>query len=150
MGKLTKMWLPVGKDVVIVGGGIQGCETAEFLIKRGRKVTIAETSDKIGTGMPLLQWELLHPWLLKNGAKVTTGVTYQEVTKKGLVVADKEGRAQTLEGDSVLVTIPLRPNTKLHESLGGKVAELHMIGDCREPGLIIDAVAAGFELGRTV
>jgi 2,4-dienoyl-CoA reductase (NADPH2) len=150
LGKLTKMWLPVGKDVVIVGGGIQGCETAEFLIKRDRNVTIAETSDTLGAGIPLLQWELLHPWLLKRGTKVVTGVTYREVTKKGLVVADKEGNTQTLEGDSVLVTIPLRPNTKLHEALAGKVPELYMIGDCQEPGLIMDAMAAGFELGRTV
>ena len=32
--------MPIGKRVVIVGGAIQGCEPAEFLIKRGRKVTI--------------------------------------------------------------------------------------------------------------
>ena len=62
--------MPVGKSAVIIGGGIQGCETAEFLLKRGRTVTITEPTDKLGTGIPMLQWELLHPWLVKKGATI--------------------------------------------------------------------------------
>ena len=148
--QLTKMWLPVGKNVVIIGGGIQGCETAEFLLKRGRAVTIAEESDRVGQDIPLLQWELLHPWLLKRGARIFTGVKYKEVTRKGLVVVDKDGSEQTLEGDSILVTIPLKPNAELFETLQGKAAEVYQVGDCKQPGLIIDAVGSGFELGRVV
>ena len=34
---LTKLWMPVGKDVVIIGGAIQGCQLGEFLTKRGRR-----------------------------------------------------------------------------------------------------------------
>ena len=150
LGKLTKMWLPVGKSVVIIGGGIQGCETAEFLLKRDRKVTIAESGDRIGMNIPLLQWELLHPWLLKKGAKVFTGVKYQEVNSKGLVVSGKDGHSQTLEADTILVTIPLKPNVALFEALKDRAPEVHQIGDCSQPGLIIDAMAAGFTLGRTV
>jgi len=150
LGKVTKTWLPVGKRVVIVGGGIQGCETAEFLVKRGRTVTIAETGDQVGMEIPMLQRILLLPWLEKKGAKILTGVTYQEVTDKGLVVVDKEGRASTLEADTVLVTIPLRPNTAPYEALADKAPEVYQIGDCHEPGLIIDAIAAGFTLGRSV
>jgi len=37
---LTKIWMPIGKSVVIIGGAIQGCELAEFLVKRRRHVTI--------------------------------------------------------------------------------------------------------------
>ena len=148
--RLTKLWMPVGKNAVIIGGGIQGCETAEFLLKRGRTVTITEPTDKLGTGIPLLQWELLHPWLLRKGATILTGVTYQEVNDKGLVITDADGKVRTLEADSVMVVLPLRPNTGLYGALQGKVPELHMIGDCKEPGLIIDAMAAGFEVGRTV
>ena len=150
LGKLTKMWLPVGDTVVIVGGGIQGCETAEFLLKRDRQVTIAEAGTKLGEGIPLLQWELLHPWLVKKGAKIFTGVTYQEVTEKGLVVQDESGNKQLLEGDTVLVALPLASEGGLYDTLEGKAPEVYRIGDCSRPGLIIDAVAAGFELGRTI
>ena len=148
--RLTKLWMPVGKNAVIIGGGIQGCEAAEFLIKRGRAVTITEPSDELGTGLPMLHWELLHPWLLLKGATILTGVTYHEVNEKGLVITDVEGRPRTLEADSVMVALPLKPNAGLYDMLLGKVPELHMIGDCKEPGLMIDAIAAGFEVGRTV
>ncbi|MFH0915746.1 MAG: FAD-dependent oxidoreductase [bacterium] len=148
--RVTRMWMPVGKNAVIIGGGIQGCEAAEFLLKRGRTVTITEPTDKVGTDIPLMQWEVLHPWLLRRGATVLAGVEYQEVTGKGLVIADAEGKARLLEADSVMVTLPLRPNTGLYDSLQGQVPELHLIGDSRQPGLIIDAIAAGFELGREV
>jgi len=148
--RLTKLWMPVGKNAVIVGGGIQGCETAEFLLKRGRTVTITEPTDKVGTGIPLLQWELLHPWLLRKGATILSGVKYQEVNDKGLVITDAEGNVRTLEADSVMVTLPLKPNAGLYDALQGKVSELHLIGDSKEPGLIMDTIAAGFEVGRIV
>jgi NADPH-dependent 2,4-dienoyl-CoA reductase/sulfur reductase-like enzyme len=48
---LTRFWMPVGKKVVIIGGGIQGCELAEFLTWRGRQVTIVDTDDVLGKGM---------------------------------------------------------------------------------------------------
>ena len=48
--RLTRIWMPLGKKVVIIGGGIQGCELAEFLIKRGRKVTIVDSADALEKG----------------------------------------------------------------------------------------------------
>ncbi len=135
---------------MIIGGGIQGCEAAEFLIKRGRAVTITEPSSQLGTGIPMLHWELLHSWLLLKGTTLLAGVTYHEVNDRGLVITDAEGQMRALEADSVMVTLPLKPNPGLYDTLLGKVLELHMIGDCREPGLIIDAIASGFEVGRMV
>ena len=49
---LTKFYLPFGRRVVVVGGRIEGVETAEFLIKRGRHVTIVDSSEDFGQGMP--------------------------------------------------------------------------------------------------
>jgi 2,4-dienoyl-CoA reductase (NADPH2) len=147
---LTKLWMPVGKHAVIIGGAIQGCETAEFLIKRGRTVTITDPGDKLGTGIPLLQWELLEPWLEHKGTTMLTGVKYVEVTDKGLVITDRDGKVRTLEADSVIITLPLRPNSTLFDELQGKVSEIYTIGDGNRPGLIMDAIAAGFEVGVAV
>ncbi len=150
LGRVTKTWLPVGKKVAVIGGGIQGCETAEFLAKRGRKVTIAEETAQVGMEIPMLQRILLLPWLAKKGATILTEVIYQEVTDKGLVVLDRTGRTQLLEADTVLVTLPLKRNPELVGALQGKAPEIHAIGDCSEPGLIIDAIAAGFEVGLSI
>jgi 2,4-dienoyl-CoA reductase (NADPH2) len=150
LGKVTKTWLPVGKKVVIVGGGIQGCETAEFLAKRGRKVTVVEASDQVGMEIPLLQRILLLPWLEQKGATILTDVTYKEVVDEGLVIIDKEGHTAILETDTVLVALPLKPNRDAYETLKDRAPEVHVIGDCGEPGLIIDAIAQGFTLGREI
>ena len=150
LSQLTKMWLPVGKKVAVIGGGIQGCETAEFLAKRGRKVTIAEATDQVGMEIPMLQRILLLPWFAKKGVDVLTEVKYEEVTDKGLVVTDKDGRKRTIEAGTVLITIPLKPNSALYQSLLGKAPEVHAVGDCKEPHLIMDAIAAGFTAGRSV
>ena len=77
LARISKTWLPVGKRVVIVGGGIQGCETAEFLVKRGRKVTIVEATDRVGMEIPMLQRILLLPWLERKGTEILTEVRYE-------------------------------------------------------------------------
>ena len=150
LGRVTKTWLPVGKRVVIVGGGIQGCETAEFLVKRGRKVTIVEATDRVGMEIPLLQRILLLPWLAKKGAEILTEVTYDRVTDEGIVVTGKDGVARTIDADTIIITIPLKPNHELYETLKDSAPAVHMLGDCRLPGLIIDAIADGFVTGRAV
>ena len=44
----TKFWMPIGKNIVIIGGAIQALQLAVFLIKRGRKVTVVDTAEKMG------------------------------------------------------------------------------------------------------
>ena len=48
---LTRVWMPVGKKVVIIGGAIQGCQLGEFLVRRGRQVTIVDTEGELGKGL---------------------------------------------------------------------------------------------------
>jgi 2,4-dienoyl-CoA reductase (NADPH2) len=146
---LTKVWMPIGKRVVIIGGGIHGCQTAEFLVKRGRTVTIVETADEIGEGLleTFIKPHLLN-WLDENGVIMLPGVKYEEVTDKGLVIITKEGKKQTIEADTVVTALPLLPNSELVEALDGVVPEVYAIGDCKDPHLIVDAIADGARVGR--
>jgi hypothetical protein len=77
-------------------------------------------------------------------------VKYQEINDKGLVITDRDGATRTLEADTVLVTLPLRPNPSLFEALSGKVPELYSVGDCKAPGVIINAMGSAFEVARSV
>ena len=147
---LTKLWMPVGKRVVIIGGGLQGCELAEFLVKRGRKVTMVDTSPNLGEGLVDMDKGHFFVWLAGKGVTTLAGVKYEEVTDEGLVVTTKKGERQLLEADSILTALPLSPNTGLFDSLKGKVPEVYSIGDSREPRLIIDAIAEGYQIGNTV
>jgi 2,4-dienoyl-CoA reductase (NADPH2) len=147
---LTKLWIPLGKEVVIIGGDIHGCEIAEFLAKRGRKVTIIEKSDKIGTGIIDFLLLTLIPWFGKKGVTVMTGVKSVEITDKGVEVISGEGEKQIIAADTIIPATHLEPDESLSESLKGKISEVYSIGDCKEPRLIVDAIADGWATGRTV
>ena len=72
-----------------------------------------------------------------------TEVRYEEITDKGLAITTKEGKRQTIEADTIVPALSLRPNVELLKTLEGKVPEIHLIGDCSEPRLIIDAIGDG-------
>ncbi len=147
---LTRFWMPIGKRVVIIGGGIQGCELAEFLVKRDRKVTIVDTAEALGEGMVTHLKTSLFSWFRQKGVTMMTGVKYVEITDKGLTIITKEGDRQTVEADSIVPAMPLTPDTGLLKSLEGKVPEIYAVGDCREPLLIVDAIADGSRIARAI
>jgi pyruvate/2-oxoglutarate dehydrogenase complex dihydrolipoamide dehydrogenase (E3) component len=147
---MSQWWLPLGKRVVVVGGSIHGCEMAEFLVKRGRRVTVVESSDSLGAEMVETNRERLLRWLAQKNVTMKTGVTYEEISDRGLVVTTREGKRETLEADTIALITGLAPNGELFEKLGGKVPEIYRIGDCDEPGLIVHAIHAGSRIGRAI
>jgi 2,4-dienoyl-CoA reductase (NADPH2) len=148
--KLTKYYLPLGKRVIVIGGEIHGVELAEFLVKRGRQVTIVDTGEFLGAGMIMHLRQQLLIWFEQKGVKMLTGVKYEEITDKGLTLTDKDGNRQTIEADTIVTALPLRSNTELAEKLKGIVPEVHTVGDCKEPRLIVDAVRDGLQTGHDV
>ena len=89
-------------------------------------------------------------WLARQGVIVMPGIKYEEITDKGLTILTGEGKRQTIEADTVVTAVPLTPNTELLSSLEGKVPEIYSIGDCREPSLIVDAIADGWRISQTI
>jgi 2,4-dienoyl-CoA reductase (NADPH2) len=147
---LTKFWMPVGKEVVIIGGQIAACQLAEFMVKRGRKVTLVDTDQTLGEGLIPERRNRLFPWFRKKGVTMMTGVKYEEITNEGLILTTKEGNRLTIQADTILPAIPLMPNTDLLKSLQGKVSEIFLIGDCREPRMIPEAIADGWKVANTI
>jgi 2,4-dienoyl-CoA reductase (NADPH2) len=137
--------------VVIIGSDIHGCELAEFLTKRGRKVTIVDTAANPGDGMiNHLRFQLFY-WFRKKGVTMINGIQkYTAINEKGLVILTADGYNQTIEADSIVPTVPMKPDDTLLRSLEGKVPELYAVGDCAEPKLIVDAISAGFKIGRSI
>ena len=140
---LTKFWMPIGKRVVVIGGDIQGCELAEFLVKRGRKVTIVTAGDRIGDGLVENTSTRLLWWLSNKGVTMVTGVKYVEISHKGLTIIDSDGKKQTITADTLIPSLPLEPNMALLTNLKGKAVEVYSVGDYARPGLILEAIAEG-------
>jgi 2,4-dienoyl-CoA reductase (NADPH2) len=147
---LTKMWMPVGKEVVILGSAIQGCQLGEFLTERGRKVTIVDMGTGLGQGLyPERKTRLFH-WFRKKGVTLLTDVKVVEINKQGVLIETKEGERKLLKSDAVLPAMPFKANHALYEQLKGKVPEVYSIGDGDEPGLIPDTTWAGWQVGNKI
>jgi 2,4-dienoyl-CoA reductase (NADPH2) len=147
---LTKMWMPVGKEVVILGGAIQGCQLGEYLTKRGRKVTIVDMGTGLGDGLYPERKLRLFYWFRKKGVTLLTDVNVAEVTKDGVVIDTKEGERKLLKADAVIPAMPFAANQGLYEQLKGKVPEVYSIGDGDSPGLIPDTTFSGWEVGNKI
>jgi hypothetical protein len=94
----------------------------------------------------------LRSWFAEKGTPIYTGVRYQGIDDHGLRLFESDGRERTIEADDIVVALPQVPNPGLAQTLGDIVPEVHAIGptDGDRPWLIVDAVAAGFEVGSTV
>ena len=146
---LTKIWMPIGKNVVIIGGAIQGCQLGEFLTKRGRKVTIVDTEQEMGRLMYPERKTRLFYWFKKKGVKLIGGVKLDQITPEGLSVMIKDNK-QVLQADKIIPAMPLAPNLELMNKLKGKVSVIYTAGDCANPGIIPDSTAAGWEVGNKI
>jgi len=82
LGGLSRLWMPLGKRIVVIGGGMQGLELAEFLVERGRKVAVVESSDTFGAGMVFILAQRLIRWLKTKSVTMLSEVQYDEITDR--------------------------------------------------------------------
>jgi len=148
--KATKVWLPLGKRVFIVGGLMQGAELAEFLAKRGRKVVMSDTSAQLGTGILEMHRSRLLEWLGEKGAELLAQVKYERITDDGVHLITSSGESRFYAADTVVVLGNREADLSLRDELVGVVPDLHVIGDCSAPGMIVDAVEGGFRAAMAI
>ncbi|MFC1981241.1 FAD-dependent oxidoreductase [Chloroflexota bacterium] len=136
----------VGRRAIIVGGGMVGCETAEFLTKKGREVIVLERLKRIGNDIGLsTRWVVLKR-LRETGVVMETGVEIVEVTAGG-VRAIKSGSSEFFEGDTVVLAVGMETNNKLLNDLKSEFTNVYAIGDCIKPRMITEAVKEGLYMG---
>ena len=139
-----------GNRVVIIGGEVVGCETAEFLAERGKKVTVTRRSPEMALGVGRSLRAFFLSRLAEKGVTLLPEIKYNEITPDGLVVTTKEGKKKTIEADTIVLAAGAIPEKKLYQELKGKVKEIHGIGDCVAPRKILDAIAEGYRVGSEI
>lgn len=137
-----------GGNILVVGGGMVGCEVAEFLEHQGKKVTIIEMLDRIAKDIgPTTAW-VVRQRIKEKGIIIFTKAKLISIEDDGITV-DREGGRESLKGDIVVLATGLKPDNELMESLKGKVS-LHFAGDCVEVAKILEAIHGGFKVGCEV
>ena len=140
----------VGQKVVIVGGGLVGCEIAFGYAKEGREVTIVEALDGImnTNNVPGMNKSMLLDAFEHYGTKVLTSARLLEINDTGAVISLPDGSEATLEADSVILSIGYRPQPSMADKLVGCGARIYEIGDGRKVGNVLTCVRDAFEVAR--
>ncbi|MDD5712533.1 MAG: FAD-dependent oxidoreductase [Smithellaceae bacterium] len=133
-----------GKRIVVIGGGLVGCETAEFLLRQKKKVAIIEMFPELAGKMVAAGRTVLLGHLKILGAEIHCSSTCLEIRDQLVLVAGERGRITKLPADTVVVSVGDRPDRSLHDALQGKIPELYIIGDAARPEGIAESVAAGY------
>jgi 2,4-dienoyl-CoA reductase (NADPH2) len=136
-------------EVIIIGGGLVGCETGEFLLEKVpgvRSVTILEMLDRMAVNLSSSYRPFLLSRLRQMGIKMETQTQVEKITERGVHVV-RNGIPEFLTGDTVVLAVGLKANPEVVESFQGVAPEIYSIGDCVQPRMIKEAMAEGFAVG---
>jgi 2,4-dienoyl-CoA reductase (NADPH2) len=148
MQKLSRVWMPLGKRVTIIGGGLVGLELAEFLIARGRQVCVLESGSHLGRELAIVRrWRVLHG-IREHGGELLTGVTVTAIEGNRVRYQRDDGQTGESLADSVVLAIGAQPDTRLSDALNHAGLNASSIGDCQNIGYIEGAISAGHRAGR--
>ena len=148
MQKLSRVWMPLGKRVTIIGGGLVGLELAEFLIARGRQVCVLESGTHLGRELAIVRrWRVLHE-IRVHGGELITGASVTAIEGNRVRYQLADGTLGDSLADSVVLAIGAQPDTALLDELTAAGLSASSIGDCHSIGYIEGALSAGHKAGR--
>lgn len=163
----------IGKQVVIIGGGAAGCETAllvaklgvptaetfrflvyhsadnfgrlrELLYNTGRKITIVEIMERMAYNVgPSTRWSLMKNLRLM-GVELRTKTKTLSIRENAVVVETK-GSTESIPADTVIIAVGSKSVDDLGREAKRDKTKVITIGDAKEPRKIIDAMREGFD-----
>lgn len=136
--------------MVVIGGGLVGCEAALYLSEKADNVTIVEALDDIlQTGEECKNNELsLRDHLKAAGVSIVTGTKVTGISETAVSVESKTG-SQDIHADTVLIAVGYSPLDQLADALADKV-DLTVVGDAEQPRKIINAVHEAYHAIRVL
>ncbi len=80
---LSKIWMPLSKNIIVIGGDLVGLELAEFLVERGRTVQVLEPSSSLGPNLSIVRSSRVVNMLKEYGVELLTNVMSKEISELG-------------------------------------------------------------------
>jgi len=144
--KLLKEGQDTGQNVIIVGGGLVGCETGLHLAEKGKKVTIIDMLPEVAQDVIFMARFSLLEALKNKGIETYGGLKLTEITESGIVVEDSNGDKKEMACDTVVIAVGLKADDTLYNELVNEFDEVYRIGDCIKARKFIDAIQEAFQV----
>ena len=142
----------IGSTVIVIGGGVIGCELGLHLAQRNRNVTIVK-----GRAIETLSEDL--PWnnavdlmrlLDQYKVEMLDRTQVVKITQKGVEVINQQKEQISLAADTVIIARGMKPDHPELETSLNEIPEVYMIGDCIEPRRVYDAIQEGYRKARVI
>ena len=143
--------------VLIIGGGLTGCETADFMHRLGDNqligdttVTIVEMGERVALDAPQENRAVLMGRLREKGIEILTNTKVKAISDD-VIVIERDGKDDTLRGiDRVVIAVGAKPVDSLSEVLSKGVAEVISIGDAKSARTSLEAIHEGREAALSI
>jgi NADPH-dependent 2,4-dienoyl-CoA reductase/sulfur reductase-like enzyme len=147
---LSDEGITVGKKVVILGGGLVGCESAVHLAQEGKDVTVVEMMKEVAVDANVRQRPILLDMLAKLRVKVETRMKGVKITGEGLVCTDETGKETLFGADTVVCSVGQRALREVVNDLLDAAPEVVQVGDCIKPQKVTEALYRGYHAGLDI
>jgi pyruvate/2-oxoglutarate dehydrogenase complex dihydrolipoamide dehydrogenase (E3) component len=141
--------IEIGQKVVILGGGLVGCEAAVHLAQAGKDVTIIEMQKEVALDANERHRPIIMG-ILTGITKIETGLKGIRVNDEGLVCVDEQGTERIFPADTILCSVGQRPRRETVNELLDAAPEVVQVGDCVKPQRLTEAIFRGYYAGLDV
>ncbi|MBF6276961.1 MULTISPECIES: FAD-dependent oxidoreductase [Nocardia] len=146
---VTRHFLPMGKNVVVIGGSLVGLELSEFLAERGRAVTLLEEGRQLGVPMAMpRRWTAVRH-AGEAGVTIHRHATVLRITEQHVEFRVGE-QISTAPADMVVVASGVSAQAPLADALAGVVPEVHVVGDAGSVDYIEGAIHSAWKVAAAL
>lgn len=140
-----------GKQVTIIGAGMTGIETAEYLASRGCSVTLADMLEQVAPTANHTNVADVCGRLKKYNVKFLLAHALKEICTDSVILENLANQdAVTVPCDAVVLSMGYRPDTSLADELNARGITAIAVGSAVKDGTIAPATRAGFEAARSL
>lgn len=131
---------PENKNICVIGSGMTGLETSELLCELGNRVTIVEMADKIAPGAWFQSVDDALPKLEKSNTEFLTSTKLKAINPDSITAVDlKNNKEIKIPCDLVVLSMGVKPDNSLYQSIKNKYKYVFNIGDSNKTGRIHNA-----------
>ncbi len=140
----------LGKNVVIIGGGMVGCEIAISLGEKGRKCQVFEMGEYLAVTAQLGQRQHLFQHMDDNGVEGFTNSTCTKITDEGVWIKDAQGEEKFYQADNVIICTGTKPLAKERDQFEDTAMYVIPVGDCLHTADIRNAVHTAWDAASSL
>ena len=140
----------IERDVIVLGAGLVGCETADFLLTKGKKVTLVEKLPDLGLDLEPITRKVLLRRISERDPVIHTSTEIVNIGAGNALLRDRTGNESFSRFDVIVLAVGYTAADDLVQAGGFPELETHTIGDCSTPRGIFEAIHEGNRVGRLI